>query len=403
MAAQRRGWRYFATRLNGDGTETMLHPDLPIEDVTVETVLSGDNALSGKIEPVFRSLLGPDGLPLLREWSTAVYAENDGDIRGGGILTHSSMDGPQWALECVGFTGYGRDMPWTAAAPVSENPPGWNVPANKDGSGFGVQVDPIDMARVIWQQIQRHPGGDLGLEFDDTTTGGKVKIGTKLKQVEFDTQSGPVSFEAGPYKLNWYTNHDLMGDFDDLAQEAPFDYVERHSWRDDGTIKHFVRIGYPKIGRRREDLRFVHGVNIFDPVAFDRDGEIYASGAMVLGAGEGASMIKSIKEPPTRPQGRLRRIAVVVDDTIKSKTKAEKRADAENAWRRTLEDLDSFVVVDHPNARLGAAQVGDEIRVEGQGDWQSVDMWVRILSIAVQPASGNVAEYRVARTDKLTD
>lgn len=384
MAVQRRGWRYFATRLNGDGTETLIHPDLPLEDVTVETVLSGDNAVQGKIEPVFRSLLGPDGNPLLREWSTAIYAENDGDIRGGGILTHSGMDGPSWALEATGFTGYGRDMPYT-------------------GSGYkGIKVDPLDVARVIWNHIQAQPGGDLGLEFDTTDTGGKVTIGTELKQVEFDTQSGPVSFEAGPYKLNWYTNHDLQGDFDDLAEETPFDYREKHSWRADGTIKHFVEMGYPRLGRRRDDLRFVHGVNIFDPVNIDRDGEIYASGTMVLGAGEGAAMIKSIKEPPTRPANRLRRIAVVVDDSIKSRKKAESRADAENAWRRTLEDLDSFVVVDHPNARLGAAQVGDEIRVEGQGDWIGVDMWVRILSIAVQPANGNVAEYRVARTDKLT-
>ena len=65
---QRRGWRYFATRLNGDGTETLLDPDLPLEDVRIETVLSGDNALDGTIEPAYRRLLGPDGAPLLREW-----------------------------------------------------------------------------------------------------------------------------------------------------------------------------------------------------------------------------------------------------------------------------------------------------------------------------------------------
>lgn len=384
MSATRRGWRYFATRLNGNGTETLLHPDLPLEDVTIEDVLSGDNSLQGSIEPVYRNTLGPDGKPLLREWSTAIYAENDGDIRGGGILTSSGFDGPQWSLEATGFTGYGRDMPYV-------------------GSGYkGIKVDPINVARTIWGHIQGQPGGNIGLQFAPTTTGGKVSIGTELRQVEFDTQSGPVSFESGPYKLNWYTNHDLQGDFDDLASETPFDYHEKHMWMPDGTIRHYVDIGYPKIGRRRTDLRFVHGVNIFDPVKLDRDGSLYASGTMVLGAGEGAAMIKSIKEPPSRPDNRLRRVAVVVDDSIKSRTRADKRADAENQWRRTLEDLDSFVVVDHPNAPLGSASVGDEIRVEGQGDWLGVDMWVRILSISVRPGEGNVAEYGVARTDKLT-
>lgn len=381
--AQRRGWRYFATRLNGDGTETVLDMDLPLEEVQVEDVLSGDSSLNAVIEPSYARLIGSDGHPLLREWSTAIYAEADGDIRCGGILTHSGFDGPSWGLEVVGFTGYGREMPYT-------------------GNGYlGVEVDPIDVARHIWEHIQNQTGGDIGLEFSAVDTGGKVSIGTELQQKEFDTVSGPVSFEAGPYRLNWYNNHDLQGDFDNLATDTPFDYHEKHSWNPDGTIKHFVEIGYPRLGRRREDLRFVYGVNIFDAVQVDRDGELYASGTMVLGAGTGASMIKSIKEPPSRPAGRLRRIAVVQDDTIKSRRSADKRANLENQWRAQLDTIESFTVIDHPNARLGAAAVGDEIRIEGQGDWIGVDMWVRILSIAYEPANGKISSYSVARTDMI--
>lgn len=378
----RRGWRYFATRLNGDGTETLLHPDLPIEDVTVEDVLSGHNALSGKLTPVYKSLLAADGEPLFKEYSTAIYAENDGDIRGGGILTDSGFDGPEWTVEATGFTGYAIDLPYV------------------DGGYKGIRVDPIDVARVIWSHIQSKPGGDIGLEFDATTTKGKVSIGTELRQVEFDTQSGPISFEAGPYKLNWYSNHNLASDFDNLAAETPFDYHERHYW-DGDTIRHHVDIGYPKLGRRREDLRFVYGVNVFDPASLARAGAMYASGTMVLGAGEGAAMIMSLRERPKTPGGRLRRIAVVVDDTIKSKGAADKRAEAENQWRARLDDVESVVVQDHPNAPLGAVNIGDEIRIEGKGDWIGIDMWVRVLGIAFQPANGNIAEYTIARTDKL--
>jgi hypothetical protein len=382
VAAQRRGWRYFATRLNGNGTETVLDMDLPLEDVTIEDVLSGHNSISGKISPVYARLLAADGEPLLREWSTAIYAENDGDIRGGAILTNSGFDGPEWSLEATGFTGYAQDMPYV-------------------GSGYkGMYVDPLDCVRVIWDHIQGQPGGNIGLELDDTLSG--ESIGTEVKVVKFNTPSGVVEFESGPYKLNWYTNHDLAGDVDSLARETPFDYLEKHSWNADGTIKHFMQIGYPRIGNKRNDLRFVHGVNIFDPVSFDRDGSLYASGTMVLGAGDGAAMIKAIKEPPSRPGNRLRRVAVVVDDTIRSMKKANARADAENQWRRNLDELDRVIVRDHPNARLGAAKVGDEIRIEGQGDWVGIDAWFRILSIAYQPANGNVAEYSIARTDKLS-
>lgn len=379
----RRGWRYFATRLHGDGTETLLDPDLPLEDVTIEDVLSGDQAINSKIEPVYTKLLALDGEPLLKEWSTAIYAENDGDIRGGGILVNSNFDGPAWAMECVGFTGYLRDLPYI-------------------GNGYkGIRVDPIDVVRYIWGHAQGKPGGNLGITLDSTDTGGKVSIGTELKQVEFDTQSGPVSFEAGPYKLNWYSNHDLAGDIDDLAADTPFDYHERHFW-DGDTIRHHIDIGYPRLGRRREDLRFVHGVNIWTPVEIERAGDLYASGTLVLGAGEGAAMVHAVREPTPRPGGRLRRVAVVSDDTIKSKRRAVARADQENQWRRRLDEFDSIIVQDHPHAPLGAAKVGDEIRVEGQGDWVGVDMWVRILSISYQPENGNIAEYGIARTDKLT-
>ena len=388
MRAQRRGWRYFATRLNGDGTETFLDPDIPLEGVEIDDVLSGDNGLRGTISPRVAKLIGSDGLPLFDEWSTAIYAENDGDIRGGGILTQSGFQGPDWSIECTGFTGYGRDMPYTGS-----------------GQQF-VQADPIDCARAIWTHLQGQPGGNIGLSLDDTDTNGKVKIGTTLKHVEFDPAgagTAPVSFDAGPYKLNWYTNHDLQGSFDDLAADTPFDYHEKHYWKADGSIGHFLEIGYPRLGRRREDLRFVYGVNLFDVIEEKRDGQIYASGTMVLGAGTGgsANQIWQLVEPPTRPWNLPRRIAVVTDDTITSQSGARRGANAENQWRRTLNDVDSVMVRNHKNAELGAVSVGDEIRLEGRGEWLDIDMWVRVLSIAIDPLNTDQCSYTVARVDKL--
>lgn len=384
MAAQRRGWRYFATRLNGDGTETLLDPDLPLENVGIEDVLSGHNSLTTEISPAYGRLMADaDGLPLLREWGTAIYAENDGDIRAGGILVSAEEDGPTLNLDCVGFTGYLQDLPYT-------------------GKGYkGIKVDPIDVARVIWNYAQAQHGGNIGLTYDTTTTGGKISIGTELKQVEFDTVEGPLSFESGPYKLNYYSNHDLAANIDELAAFTPFDYHEKHSWKADETIRHHVTIGYPKIGRKRNDLTFVLGVNVFEPPTIIRDGAEYASGTMVLGAGDGPTLIKEISEPPTRPQGRLRRIAIVIDDTIKTKARALSRAQAENQWRARMDDISGVVVHDHPNARLGAVSVGDEIRLEGRGEWKTYDMWVRVLAISYSPEQGGVAEYSVARTDKM--
>lgn len=382
MAFQRRGWRYFATRLNGDGTETTIDQDLPLENVTIEDVLSGDNSLTGSIDPAYRRLKGPDGYPLLKAWSTAIYAEADGNIRAGAIVTAAEPDGSSLGLECSGFTNYGRDMPYT-------------------GSGYaGVKVDPLDVVRVIWSHIQSQRGGNIGLNLSTLKTG--LSIGTTLQQVEFDTQSGPVSFEAGPVKLNWYETHDLMGMVDDLASQYDFDYHERHAWTPGDDIGHYLDFMFPIDNSvARNDLRFVYGVNVFEPPKIGLSGEFYASGALVLGSGDGPAMIHSLYEPPRQVGDPLRRIAVVEDSNIRSLVSAQKRAMAETQWRKRLEDMDTLVVRDHPNARLGAATVGDVITIEAREDWIETTLTVRILSISYQPANGNVAEYKVARTDKL--
>lgn len=373
-------WRYIATRFNGDGTETLVDPDVPLQGANIDEVLSGDNGLSGSIDPVYARLRGPDGLPIFDEWGTGLYAEKDGEIRGGGILTHSEFTGPAWSLEANGLTSYARDMPWTA-----------------EGE-YHIQVDPLDMVRRIWSHLQSQPGGNIGLQIDPRLSG--VKIGTELEQVEFDSQEGPVSFEAGPFKLNWYETHDLAGKIDDLATETPFDYHERHYW-DGDEIKHYLDFGVPMLGRKRDDLRFTLGVNIFDEVSVVRSGEDYASGTLVLGAGEGASMIKSLQEPPTRPRNRLRRIAVVQSDMIKAKYAADIRAAMENQWRSKLDDVSSFTVINHPNAPLGAAQIGDFISIDGQADWLEVDLWVRIMGINYSPEDSSKASYSVVRVDRL--
>lgn len=378
---QRRGWKYIATRLNGDGTETLLDPDVGLEEVQIENVLSGDDSISGKISPALKKYVDSGGRPLFKPWSTALYAESDGSIRAGGIMTGGSFDGSEGSLEFTGFTGYLRDLPYT-------------------GSGYaGIQVDPATVVGVIWNHAQSQPGGNIGVTIPAWSTG--IKIGTKLEQVEFDTQSGPVSFESGPVKLNWYSTFDLAGKIDDLANENSFDYRERHFWKPDGSIGHEIEFKHPSIGRKRNDLRFTFGVNIFDRPSTVWAGDEYATGVMVLGAGEGASGIKSLNEPGRKPGDPLRRIAIVQDDTIKSRKNADSRAKAEMQWRKSLDDISEIIVRNHPDAPLGAAQVGDTINLGGRTDWGDVSITARILAIAYEPENGNVARYTVARTDKM--
>lgn len=373
-------WRYIAERLHGDGTATPLHPDLPLRNTSIEYALSGPGGLSCTIQPENLALMGGDGRPVFREWSTAIWAEEDGILRGGGIVDYIGVSNSELSIECAGFSGYLRDQPYV-------------------GSAFYIETDPMDIARLIWAHVQGERGGNLGVTLDATKS--PVRIGTDLKQVEFDTQEGPVSFESGPYKLEWWQTHDLLNSFESLARETPFEFREQVSWNPDGTIRKHINMGYPTIGSRRTDLRFAIGENVNEVPDVEFAGENFANGVLFLGAGEGRTMVRGAYDVM---DGRLRRVAVVQDKQVRSLKAANSRARQELALRRGDFDVRDLVVRDHLHAPLGSFSVGDEILVEGDLGW--VDnvsgVWARVVGMTVTPENPDSMRLSILRTDKVT-
>lgn len=356
------GWRYFATTLHGDGTETPLADALPLLDVEIYDDLSGPGGLSATLSPEAARLKGPDGRPLLREWSTAIYAEKDGQVRGGGILRKATPDGPALELDVVGIPGYAYKTPWVGA------------------EYSDVQVDPLDVVRTVWAHLQAAPGGNLGLVVDDTSS--PVRIGTEEETTEFTTGSGEsVSFESGPVRLAEWQTDDLGKVIDDLAKETPFDYhVETE--RDGDTISHRLRLGYPRLGRRRHDLRFVVGENVYTPPVVTSSE--YADEVLVLGSGEGRDMVRGSW---TLPSDRLRRVAIVEAKDVRSRSAAQRIAERE-ARARTGEPAltDELEAADHPSAPIGSYSPGDEILVRSPHGWEEgLEVWHRILSLTIRP------------------
>jgi len=371
-------WRYLATRLHGDGTESLIANEVPLSDVSLTSVLSGPDALDAKVVPEVARLKDDHGRPVFRAWSTAIYAEADGRIRHGSIVVGTPADDSDLTVTGVGFTGYLSDMPYTSTR-------------------SRVQTDPLVEVRHMWAHVQGHKHGDLGVVLDNTRS--PVRIGTKKKDVEFDTGAGEhVEFEAGPYKLNWWDTDDLAGEVDSLAEYTPFDYRMEHAW-DGERIAHRLRLGYPSLGRRRHDLRFVVGENVVEVPKVSFSGDDYASEVLLLGAGEGRKMTRGRAQ---RSTDRLRRVAVITDGSLSSRKRADAAAEADLRWRRGETDLSQIVVRNHPHARVGSYVVGDDIFVQGMAGWGGdVGLWVRVIEIAVSPGESDDSTLTVIRSDKV--
>jgi hypothetical protein len=371
-------WRYLLQRYNGTGWGEFLHTELPLTDVSITLGLNSTDELTAQVTPAFASLKDDAGRPLFDEYGTAIWAENDGDIRGGGILVGSSLVGPKWGLRCTGLAGYPYGMPYT-------------------GSGYlGVEVDPMDTWRAAWDHLQSQPGGNLALQISQVKSG--LKVGVKLEQISYDTESGPIAFESGPIKMNWYETHDLGEYISDLAEATPFEYRERHWW-EGSEIKHALDAGYPRLGRRLTDMRFALGENIFASPAMDRDGSKYASDALVLGAGNGRTMIKGYAHNNT---GKIRRVAVVEKKQVRTIAAANSYA---LAWvKRSIVSgsISTVLLRNHPHAPVTAIKPGDEIPLNVSDDWTDQLIWCRVNSIQISPDSSDDATLTVVRSDQVS-
>lgn len=98
--------------------------------------------------------------PVLIPWRTAIWAQADGQIVGGGVLTGTRVDDEgRLRIECTGISGAAiAGQPWTA-----------------DPAKY-LEADPLDIVRDIYAHVRAQEGGNLGLEVTDTAS--PVRVGT---------------------------------------------------------------------------------------------------------------------------------------------------------------------------------------------------------------------------------
>lgn len=366
-------WRLIACRPNGDGSEDLITSDIPVDPSSEVTVsLSGPTVMKIVLPMYFAHMKAGDGTPVFTPWATTIYAERNGTIIGGGIVDDMDDEGGVLSLSVIGFVGYLQDMPF-----MSEY--------------AGYNVDPMAIARLIWNHVQSQPGGNLGLVFPGLRTNRRIGVHgvpafrgrPEIKDAAGNvvTKAIPPTPEIAdePYIMAWHQTADLLEEFNKLAKLTPFDYVERHYWAGD-KIVHRLDVGHPMWGRKRANLRFVPGENVLEAPKVYEHGSLYASDVLLLGAGEGRTKIHAVSNHAQR--GRLRRVAVINAPSIMRNETAKRLADNEIKYRTGDPAVADFTVVDHPNAPLGGFGVGDTVYVQGGSDWYTdAETWVRIASI----------------------
>lgn len=195
--------------------------------------------------------------------------------------------------------------------------------------------------------------------------------------------SGLSEQEAAPYTLSWWDTHDLGSVISDLAAQTPFDYREHTAWDGDDALTHRLLIGYPEFGVRREHLRLEIGVNVTAPPPLTESE--YASEVLVLGAGEGRTMVRSTAA--SNP-GRLRRIAVVERKELSNSARAQAVARTEVSARNAEWTFDFLSLVDHPMCPYGSFEVGDYLYLTGDAGWMDIAQWVRVQEIEIDCVTG---------------
>lgn len=361
--------RYLARRVL---TGEWIDRDLPLSGVERARVLSGPGTLTCSIEPELRKAKHSDGLRVLEDWGTVIYAVDDD--QGNAIVGHglvvpaTTYEEAATRLTCAGMSTYPHGFIYDDAKVWG---PRAEVLRKKDKNGNVVQEyvspierpDPLQIVQDLWGHVQSFPNSKLGVRLVGNLKS-TVRIGTNEE----------------PYRLRWWEQPDVGQEIDSLATKTPFDYIEEVGWTDATmtAVDHRIRIGWPRLGTDRGDLRFALGENIIESTPVGTP-EGYANDVRFIGNGTGSTM-KSGRS--TVIDGRLRRTRIVTDKTVRTDSEANTLARIYREKMTQRPQIDTIRIKDHPNARITAINPGDGIYVQTEvASYGEINEWCRVLSI----------------------
>lgn len=249
--------------------------------------------------------------------------------------------------------------------------------------GFGPQLGWNGMSPLtlhIAQQLypvfyDRYPSADHDNypDFEDKVVDFVRGIGRVLRFVE-----------AEPYEIH---PDELVNIGDEIAElagtEPGFDLVEDPQWldRDSVSVDYRLRLGYPRIGRRRHDLVLSSEWNT-DGSGRLTDGEDYANVVIGRMRGEGSSAPWTLAETGHEA---IPRVMAVEDLGSHNPTRLQSLTRKAASARSTMTRIAGPV---HTRDVLPPDVLGDDVQRRVTDPWGSASGWFRVTRLEWRPEDG---------------
>ncbi|HTF49418.1 MAG TPA: hypothetical protein VK735_18405 [Pseudonocardia sp.] len=415
-------------------THRYLTWELPLIDVSITWTLSGPTMLTASLHPES---------PTLRElgitaWGSWIHVEQGGQLLASLIWQPTKIDGEDYTVTAMGFSGYAQGMPYFSedrfilrdACDVMrriwnhlQSPPDARLGVTLNGTMSGLKLgipamqELTDEGFLVWVEPgteEKAPTRELGEDEDVVITGYQYDVSFNPPDLMVTYNDGaiyrfkPKMIEAVPYVLSWYSDTDCGQEFDNLARTAKVEYRETVRWATEGDIaiipktERRIELSYPRVGRKRFDLRCAQDENMLAAIPLEEStgAQGYASQVMTRGVGEGREAVRGyagVADPK-----RVRRVAIVSDSTITTTAGATAYSQDELLRRRAAITVGQAIIMDwHPNAPLGSYMVGDEFLITGFVPWGGyIEFWHRIVSFMWEPAK-NIVTLTTRRAEQF--
>jgi len=231
----------------------------------------------------------------------------------------------------------------------------------------------VNRAQATYDQAKAEVGQvNLVISQRQATVDAQAKVVDSAQAAKDKAQDAKQAAEdkarddGGAYKILWWDTPNCGQEIDNLAEQTPFDWTERHYFDAAGQVHHEIQVHYPRAGRYRGDLRFATGENITEIVQAQSDGDDFANEVFGVGAGEGAG---ALRRSTAVRNGRLRTVSVIAAKDVSRSASLDAKIRKELAARLNTLTFPKITVKHTRQTPIGSWNLGDDILVQAEIPW----------------------------------